>query len=108
MIRTPTEQERQAGMLLQARLHLVREVCEDLRAGRSPYPRLYRLQQSLEQDESSIHRHSELLFVEHIFGLLLGASRWDALARLERLAEGTQSGGRRPMDRLLGCATAGH
>ncbi|HTA16971.1 MAG TPA: hypothetical protein VK786_04425, partial [bacterium] len=66
-----SERQRQADFILLARLDLVRKVCEELRAGQSPIPRLYRAQISLEQDDGSAYRHEEIQFIESILGRLL-------------------------------------
>lgn len=79
------ETARQWELLKLARCQLLRQLAEDLRAGQSPYPRLRRAQESLEQDECFGWRMAELSFVEGLFGLLLGASRWDAMERVRDL-----------------------
>jgi hypothetical protein len=66
-----SEHERQADFILLARLDLVRKVCEELRAGQSPVPRLYRARISLEQDDGSEYRHEEIQFIESVLGRLL-------------------------------------
>jgi len=66
--------QQQADFILQARLDLVRTVCEELRNGQSPFPRLHRAQKSLEQDDGSQYRQEEIRFVESILGrLVVGA-----------------------------------
>lgn len=81
----PSQRERLADMLLLARLQLLREVCEDLRSGVSPYPRLLLAQRSLEQDEDFSRRQDEQRFVERILSAILGSTRHLALSRLQKL-----------------------
>lgn len=72
-------QRKQAQRLLESRLQLVRQVCEDLQAGRSPFQRLRQVEASLEQDEGFEWRHEELEFVDSLGRLLLDLAPgpWD-------------------------------
>jgi len=65
------------------RYTLVRELCEDIRAGVSPYLRLHRVHAVLGLAPRGPAQVEELRFVESLFGVLLGAKGWDAEVRLQ-------------------------
>jgi len=71
------------------RLDLVREVCEDLRSGLSPYPRLNRRRATLDRGFGFGDLREELRFVDSVFLVLLGASPAEAVERLEVLMDHT-------------------
>jgi len=76
------------------RYTLVRELCEDLRQGISPYQRLHRAHAWLGLAPRGVAQLEELRFVESLFGVLLGASSWDAEARQGRVDCGGGCAGR--------------
>jgi hypothetical protein len=76
---------RESDKLILRRIQLVSDVCEDLRAGRSPYKRLSNVLEILEKEADFAGRHCELKFVEGIFGVILGVSPMEAADRLDNL-----------------------
>lgn len=61
---------------------LVADICEDLRSGRSPYPRLFQTHDALYRNQSLYGRNEVMRFVERIFGVILGASDAEVTHRL--------------------------
>ena len=75
--------------VMHARLDLVREICEDLRSGLSPYPRLHRAHLAFSKGKGLGVCAEELAFVGKLFGVLMGVTHLEALDRLELLLDHT-------------------